>query len=332
MKTYRHIFFFFLGLVYFNTQAQKLNFLPDTTGACRGDSVLIELKIPNLEKATSVQWTTPSYIIYNTNKIKTITSGKHIVKLTLNKQTYVDSTFIRFYPRPFINLRDTIVCGMGYVMLDAKNPGSKYLWNTDETYQRIKAESSGKYWVKINNRGCTYTDTVKVTFQPGVVPGFSSEVQYCLTDEIKSLSVKAPLGTKILWNTGSTNASINAVKEGIYWVKTEQKNCGVRIDSVRVKLKACDCEIMVPNSFTPNDDERNDYFFPVLQCDYSYFNLSVFDRWGNVVFYSNAINAKWDGRFKGNLCPDDIYVYKIETIEKGTDKKQVRNGHISLFR
>ena len=101
---------------------------------------------------------------------------------------------------------------------------------------------------------------------------------------------------------------------------------------MRVKLKACDCEIIVPNSFTPNEDGRNDYFFPVLSCDYSYYLFTVFDRWENIVFTSNNINAKWDGRFKGNLCPDDIYVYHIETIEKNTGKKEPRDGKISLFR
>lgn len=90
--------------------------------------------------------------------------------------------------------------------------------------------------------------------------------------------------------------------------------------------------MIIPNSFTPNEDNRNDYFFPVLQCDYSYFNLTITDRWGNTVYSSNNTNGKWDGRFKGNLCPEDIYIYRIESTEKGTDKKLVRNGHISLFR
>ncbi len=312
--------------------AQKLNFLPDTTGACKGDSVVIELKIPNIEKATYVQWITPSYIIYNTSRYKTGNGGKYIVKATVNKQTYIDSTFVKYYTKPYINLRDTLVCGSGYVVLDAKNTGYKYTWSTDESLQRIKIETSGKYWVKINNKGCIFSDTAKVTFLPGVTPMFNNEVQYCLTDESKPLSIKAPIGTKILWSTGSTNPSINATKEGMYWVKTEQKNCGTRIDSIKVKLKACDCEILVPNSFTPNDDDRNDLFFPVLQCDYSYYNLSIFDRFGNPIYSTSNQQGKWDGRFKGNLCPDDVYVYKIETIERGTDKKLVRNGHVSLFR
>jgi gliding motility-associated-like protein len=106
----------------------------------------------------------------------------------------------------------------------------------------------------------------------------------------------------------------------------------VRYDSVKVKIKACDCEILVPNSFTPNEDDRNDYFFPVLQCEYSYYNMTIFDRWSNTVFITNNPNGRWDGRFKGNLCPDDIYVYRIETIEKGSERKSVSKGQISLFR
>ena len=76
--------------------------------------------------------------------------------------------------------------------------------------------------------------------------------------------------------------------------------------------------MIIPNSFTPNEDNRNDYFYPVLQCEYSYFKITIMDKWENTVFTSNSVNGKWDGRFKGNLCPEEMYVYRIESVEKGT--------------
>ncbi len=60
--------------------------------------------------------------------------------------------------------------------------------------------------------------------------------------------------------------------------------------------------------------------------------MIISDRWGNVVFNSNNINSKWDGKFKNNPCPDDVYVYRMELIQRNTDKKVVRNGKIALFR
>lgn len=307
------------------------DYLADTTGFCQGDSAFLELK--KVDKNANVQWTTPHQgLIYNTRKILIERHGKFYVKITLAGKSYVDSTVTKIYSKPKTNLRDTTLCKGKPLILDARNPGMRYIWSTDETSPKIKVENSGRYWLKIINRGCSVTDTINVKFLQGTTTNFSSEMNFCLSDENKILSIKPNPGTKILWSTGSIYPSINITKEGIYWVKTDNKNCGEQIDSVKVKLKACDCEMLIPNSFTPNEDNRNDYFYPVMQCEYSFFNMTISDKWGNTIFFTNNINGKWDGRFKGNLCPEEVYVYRIESTEKSTDKKQVRNGHVSLFR
>lgn len=259
-------------------------------------------------------------------------SGKFIVIINDGNKIIKDSTIVVHVNKPSFNIRDTTVCKGITLVVDPKNPNLKYTWSNAETGQRTRIDNSGKYWVTASNKGCNYTDTFRVVFAPGIQTSFQNEATFCLSDEQKQLSVKAPVGTKILWNTGSIANSINATKEGVYWVKTENKVCGTRFDSVNVKLKACDCEMMIPNSFTPNEDNKNDYFYPVLQCEYSYFSFTVYDKWGNQIFTTNSTSGKWDGRFKGNLCEEDIYVYKIESTEKGTDKKVPRSGRVSLIR
>lgn len=316
----------------FALRAQTVNLLPDTIGICKGDSALLEIKPGTFPKTATYQWNTPYRIIYNTKQLYVKPEGKYAIIVRYNNKQFIDSCIIRYYAKPQINLSDTLICNSSSALLGFKPNNYKYLWNTDETSSRIRIESPGKYWVKANNRGCSAVDTFNVNFYKGATPNFGHEVTFCMSDDSKVLSIKPAPGTKVTWSNGSAANSIIPYKEGIYWVKTESKTCGINIDSVKVKLKACDCEILVPNSFTPNEDDRNDYFFPVLTCEYSYYNFTVFDRWNNVVFQSTNTNAKWDGRYKGNLCPDDIYVYKIETIEKNTDKKTVRNGQISLFR
>lgn len=313
--------------------SQNYNLLQDTIGFCTGDSALLDVRY-QFNNNASINWTTPYNIIANSRKITAYRQGKYYVKITSPQFTtpLIDSTFIRVYTRPRLFLRDTTICKGKSVILDAKNAGMRYFWSTYETGQKIKVESSGLYWVKITNGACVVIDTVNVRLLQGAGPLISGEMVFCLNETNKLLSVKVNSATKVVWNTGATTPSINAVREGTYWVKTQTNNCGQQVDTVRVKLKVCECEMMIPNSFTPNEDNRNDYFFPVLQCDYSYYTLTITDRWGNIVFSTNSINSKWDGRFKGNLCPEDIYVYKIESTEKGTDKKLIRNGHISLFR
>ena len=239
---------------------------------------------------------------------------------------------VNIFSKPKLVLRDTIICKGRSIILDAKNPGMQYLWNTFETTQKIKIVNPGRYWVALINGSCNTVDTVYIKPLQGSGVVLNREATFCMNEEIRIISVKVNPGTKIQWSTGATSASIYAIKEGNYWVKTEMNNCGAQVDTIRVKLKVCECEMMIPNSFTPNEDNRNDYFFPVAQCDYSYYMMTITDRWGNTVFTTNNIAAKWDGRFKGNLCPEDIYIFKIESTEKGGDKKSIRSGHISLFR
>jgi len=307
--------------------------LPDTTGICISDSAFLTLPASVDLKKSKITWITPKNIEYNIKRISASkAAGKYIVQINDGTKTIKDSTIVVYVNRPIINIRDTTICKGLTLVADAKNPSYKYSWSTSETTQRIRIDNSGRYWVTANNKGCNYTDTFKVIVAPGIQTSFQSEITFCLSDEQKPLSVKAPAGTKFLWSTGSTANSINATKDGWYSLKTENKICGIRYDSVFVKLKACDCEMLIPNSFTPNEDNRNDYFFPVLQCDYSYYSFTIYDKWGNQIYTTNNTNGKWDGRFKGNLCDEDIYVYKIESTEKGNEKKVNRSGRVSLIR
>lgn len=330
----KHLFYITsLLLVSLVSRGQKLNILPDTMGVCSGDSVLLKFSNDIISDKATYQWTTPKIIIVHAKQLYIKQQGNYTVKIYDGNNVITDNTYLKTFEKPHLSIRDTILCPGNPLKIETKNNKDyKYLWSTMETNESIKIEHGGKYWVRLTNKGCSFTDTFRVTMASNAVPNFGKEMLFCEGDDNKTLSIKANKDVKLYWNTGEQGPSINAQKEGIYWVRSLSKTCGKHTDSVTVKFKNCECEMFVPTSFTPNDDDKNDYFFPVCQCDYQYFYLVVYDRWGNPVYVSNNINGKWDGRFKGNLCPDDIYVYKIEAQQKNSDKKIVKSGHISLFR
>jgi gliding motility-associated-like protein len=78
----------------------------------------------------------------------------------------------------------------------------------------------------------------------------------------------------------------------------------------------------VPNSFSPNGDGVNDKFFAIAN-QVEFIEMQIFNRWGQLVFQSNDINSKWDGRFKDTI-ELGLYVYWIryagceEELTKGT--------------
>jgi len=83
-----------------------------------------------------------------------------------------------------------------------------------------------------------------------------------------------------------------------------------------------------PNAFTPDEDDLNEVFMPILGC-HDNFEFWVFNRWGENVFYSNDINVGWDGIYKDQLSPIGIYSWKARF--DGTKVNQVKFGEVHLM-
>lgn len=90
-----------------------------------------------------------------------------------------------------------------------------------------------------------------------------------------------------------------------------------------------------PNAFTPNSDEFNGIFMPIMTQGFSEasYQLTIFDRWGEVVFVSQDIHTGWDGTNRsGRVCQDGVYIYKIEYARKNVDETATFEGHVNLLR
>ncbi|PWJ56530.1 gliding motility-associated-like protein [Dyadobacter jejuensis] len=88
--------------------------------------------------------------------------------------------------------------------------------------------------------------------------------------------------------------------------------------------------LLVPDAFSPNGDGINEYF-EVKAYFTTRFVLSVFDRWGGVVFRSEDPAKGWDGYRDGSLAAEGYYTYKIEVTDIG-GQVQVRKGGFLLLR
>ncbi len=93
--------------------------------------------------------------------------------------------------------------------------------------------------------------------------------------------------------------------------------------------------LYVPNSFTPNGDGKNDFFFPQGQAiDEANFEMFIFDRWGELIYETSSLSLPWDGSVKGrsgSIAKTDVYVWLIRTRDLlGNDKEY--KGHVTLLR
>lgn len=91
-------------------------------------------------------------------------------------------------------------------------------------------------------------------------------------------------------------------------------------------------EFFVPNAFTPDDDGVNDYFVPqgigFLPEDYK---LTIYDRWGELIFVADNYNIHWDGKVKNKIAKNDVYVWEVVIIDF-QGKKRHFTGHVTIFK
>lgn len=81
----------------------------------------------------------------------------------------------------------------------------------------------------------------------------------------------------------------------------------------------------IPNAFSPNEDGRNDIFFPNAGPEFTQvLSLHIMDRWGNMVysrdgFPPNDPTFGWDGNFKGERVSQGVYAYAMQLELKTGD-------------
>ncbi|WP_353720973.1 gliding motility-associated C-terminal domain-containing protein [Dyadobacter sp. 676] len=72
--------------------------------------------------------------------------------------------------------------------------------------------------------------------------------------------------------------------------------------------------INVPTAFSPNGDGKNEVLLPVLNDIGSIRYFRIFNRWGQLVFFTRQLNTGWDGSFKGEMAAPGAYVWEIEGV------------------
>lgn len=83
-------------------------------------------------------------------------------------------------------------------------------------------------------------------------------------------------------------------------------------DEASVEVLFVEPTIAVPNVFTPNGDNKNEFFFPVTSGTLEVIDLKVYNRWGQLVFDNDDLENGWDGTYNGNPAPSEVYIYKVQ--------------------
>lgn len=112
-------------------------------------------------------------------------------------------------------------------------------------------------------------------------------------------------------------------------ITTTGSNCVVELAAPPIAV--VDPVFDIPNAFTPNNDNRNDFFNVVFRGNIQVREFQIFNRWGQLVYNNDNPSEGWDGTFNGNPAPSDVFLYKLVLLYPDGSERR-KNGEVTLIR
>jgi gliding motility-associated-like protein len=242
---------------------------------------------------------------------------------------------------------------------DLSTPGSgtiaSWSWNFGDGSPAGSAQSPqhcysapGTYTVSLtvtNSFGCqqTYTTPDMITvyslpvaqFEFGPQPTTVLDPQICFTDQSSGAAAwEWNFGDPADPTPGNTQNPCYAYPDtGTYCTELIVTNTyGCRDTTINCLVISPEFTFYIPNAFTPNDDGMNDEFSGVGLFIKKY-EMYIFDRWGNLIYYTDDLNKKWNGHASQgkDIAQEDVYVYVVK-LKDIFDKEHKYRGHVTLIK
>jgi len=275
----------------------------DTT-FCQGQS--IQLSVSNLPK---YNWSNGD----TTSSMTVSAPGTYWLHTNTEICSNADTINISMLNYPVKSLHDTVTCLDQAELKAISNSNYSYIWSTGAPSDKITVNQSGEYSVRIANQQCVTVDSASVYFAK--IEGLSMDPQkYSLTDTLDSSVLLEALGNNVdnwVWSFGdglqesTTDPSVlHRYSAGSYngkVVATNKWSCSAEAEFV-VQVPYLE---FIPNVFTPNDDQKNDVFQIVYTGDWANYSLSIYNRYGKLVFHSVDPENHWNAEGE----PSDVYYY-----------------------
>ncbi|MEM9821525.1 MAG: gliding motility-associated C-terminal domain-containing protein [Bacteroidota bacterium] len=113
-----------------------------------------------------------------------------------------------------------------------------------------------------------------------------------------------------LWSDGATERIRQLSSTGPHWVEVSNTCTTIRQNfEIVSEFPSIKDLVYTPNAFSPNDDGANDLYKMESDLTFLAYQLSIYDRWGNLVFQTDNIETGWDGRLNGRLAPIGVYAW-----------------------
>lgn len=236
--------------------------------------------------------------------------------VTMNNDTSVCSN------QSPIEITGDIASGSGQVLWVSSGTGSfvpgPFVQNTSYAFS-AQDMSAGVVYLSlnsVNNGACgSVSSTMTVDIKPSPQAGFSASA-YTVTLPADPIILTNQSGgaTSYTWEisdgykANTLNVTHAFASVGFYDIVLAVENDYGCTDTTETRITVIS-SIRFPTAFTPNGDKLNDTFRPYTDGVTEY-ELTIYNRWGEMIFKSENLLTGWDGRFQGKVCQQDAYVWK----------------------
>lgn len=290
--------------------------LGNDTTVCSVPAYSVESSVPVLWENTIISNT---YLVQSTGMIHAV--------YTYMGCDISDSVYINVSTQPTIDLgNDTTLCPNEVLIISTAIP---YSWNGLTTSDSYTVTQPQELIASFSDGVCNTSDTLLIAYvEPLSIP-ILDEYTYCFGDTI-ALSVISNGVQNIVWFDGADSPTHIFYETGVYEVTTSN-SCETISKFWSMEFVDCDNYVFVPNSFTPNGDGINDYWFPSFN-NASSFEVAVFSHWGDLIFETKS-EKPWVGNTNNGdyFCPDGVYAYSVK-VKFNNGSAQELTGHIVLLR
>ncbi|MEJ7740606.1 MAG: gliding motility-associated C-terminal domain-containing protein [Chitinophagaceae bacterium] len=339
-----------LGCTTTDTATIFVNALPVVTKSsdmtkCSNDSVQL-----TAGGGIQYEWS-PSYGLAVTNIANPFTTTdktiKYYVTVTGNNGcNAIDSVLVQIKAKSdfAISPANSSLCKGDSTRLTASG-GDTYRWiggstgNSRSPFVIVSPSSTTVYTVEITETGCNISDTVSSTIRVNQPPSISLSKSNDIDCSLGRALLSASGAASYKWSpaNGLSNVLIpNPVatpgQTTTYHVLATSAFGCMTNDSITVKVdySSKNSAFLVANGFTPNDDGINDCFSVKNWGTFISFEMSVYNRWGQKVFFTKDPGNCWNGTYKGIKQQSATFVYQIKAV---TECGSVyRNGTVVLMR
>ena len=173
------------------------------------------------------------------------------------------------------------ICAGESVLFNLDSITAPMVWQNGATANQYTATTNEMVKVVVDfPNGCQGADSVRVSAGTQVALYEVNDTTLCEGEWVRYTI--GPEGFVYEWSTGEFGPEILIADSGIYTV-TATSDCNIAEDTVTVKVERCNCEVFMPNAFSPNGDGVNDLFKGFADCErVTGYKLEVFDRWGGL--------------------------------------------------